>query len=42
LRVEENTPLTNVYRSMLDTVGVPTEKVGDSTGTLEALFGRPA
>jgi hypothetical protein len=38
LRVDDKTPLTNVYRSMLDTVGVPTEKIGDSTGKLNALF----
>ncbi|MSU24004.1 MAG: DUF1552 domain-containing protein [Opitutus sp.] len=38
LRVDENTPMTNLYRSMLDTVGVRTEKVGDSTGKLDALF----
>lgn len=40
LRVEENTPMTNLYRAMLDTVGVRTEKVGDSTGKLDALFSR--
>lgn len=40
LRVEEQTPVANLYRSMLDTVGVRTEKVGDSTGKLDALFGR--
>ena len=40
LRVDDKTPLTNVYRSMLDTMGVPTEKVGDSTGKLDALFAR--
>jgi hypothetical protein len=38
LRVDDKTPMTNVYRSMLDTVGVRTEKVGDSTGKLDALF----
>ena len=40
VRVDDKTPLTNLYRSMLDTVGVPTEKFGDSTGKLDALFGR--
>ncbi len=38
VRVDEKTPLTNVYRSMLDSVGVRTEKIGDSTGTLDAVF----
>ena len=38
VRVDEKTPLTNVYRSMLDTVGVPTEKIGDSTGKLDGVF----
>jgi hypothetical protein len=41
VRVEDKTPITNLYRSMLDTVGVPTEKIGDSTGKLDVLF-RPA
>lgn len=38
LRVDNRTPMTNLYRSMLDNVGVRTEKVGDSTGKLDALF----
>jgi hypothetical protein len=38
IRVEERTPMTNLYRSMLDQVGVHTEKIGDSTGTLDAVF----
>ncbi len=38
LRVEDKTPVTNLYRSMLDTIGVPTEKVGDSTGKLDPMF----
>lgn len=38
LRVDDNTPITNLYRSMLDTVGVTTEKIGDSTGKLGAVF----
>lgn len=40
VRVDENTPLTNLYRSMLDVAEVPTEKIGDSTGKLDALFAR--
>jgi hypothetical protein len=38
IRVDDKTPVTNLYRSMLDTVGVATEKFGDSTGKLEAVF----
>jgi hypothetical protein len=41
VRVDDSTPLTNVYRSMLETAGVPTEKIGDSSGKLDVLF-RPA
>jgi hypothetical protein len=32
---EEGTPLANLYVSMLDKAGIPTEKVGDSTGELD-------
>lgn len=38
LRVDDKTPMTNLYRSMLDTVGARTEKIGDSTGKLDAVF----
>ena len=31
------TPLTNLYLTMLDKVGVPTDKLGDSTGRLNRL-----
>jgi hypothetical protein len=41
LRVDERTPMTNLYRSMLDSVGVRTDKIGDSTGKLDTVF-RPA
>jgi hypothetical protein len=34
---EGEPPLTNLYLSMLDKVGVPTEKLGDSTGKLNRL-----
>jgi hypothetical protein len=37
-RVEKDTPLTNLYRTMLRNVGVATEKVGDSSGTLNSVF----
>ena len=33
----DETPLTNLYLTMLDKVGVPTEKFGDSTGRLTRL-----
>jgi hypothetical protein len=33
----DTTPLTNLYLTMLDKVGVPTEKLGDSTGPLNRL-----
>ncbi|MCC6537037.1 MAG: DUF1552 domain-containing protein [Bryobacterales bacterium] len=33
----DQTPLTNLYLTMLDKVGVPTEKLGDSTGRLNRL-----
>ena len=34
---EGEPPLTNLYLSMLDKIGVPTEKLGDSTGKLNRL-----
>lgn len=37
LRYPKETPLTNLYLSMLDLFGVPTEKLGDSTGKLQYL-----
>ena len=37
IRVKKETPLTNFYLGMLDRIGVPTEKLGDSTGKLEEL-----
>lgn len=40
VRVEEKTPMTNLYRAMLDGIGVPTEKIGDSTGKLDAIFAK--
>lgn len=33
----DTTPLTNLYLTMLDKVGVPTDKLGDSTGRLNRL-----
>jgi hypothetical protein len=38
LKVDDRTPMTNLYRSMLDSAGVHTEKIGDSTGKLDTIF----
>jgi hypothetical protein len=35
--VEKDTPNTNLFVSILEKLGVPTESMGDSTGTLKAL-----
>jgi len=37
LRFAEGTPLTNLYLTVLNKVGVPVERVGDSTGALQHL-----
>ncbi len=37
LRFADNTPMTNLYLSMLDRMNVPAERIGDSTGRLEGL-----
>jgi hypothetical protein len=37
LRYADETPMTNLLLSMLEKAGVPTEKLGDSTGKLEHL-----
>jgi hypothetical protein len=37
VRVPEKTPMTNLYLSMLDRVGVPAERIGDSSGKLESI-----
>ncbi len=34
----QNTPMNNLFLSMLDHVGVKVEKLGDSTGKLQGLF----
>jgi hypothetical protein len=36
---KKGTPLTNLYMSMLDGIGAPIEKFGDSTGSLERIRG---
>jgi len=37
VRYPDETPITNLYLSMLDQMGVPVEHFGDSTGRLEGL-----
>jgi len=37
LRVAEDTPVTNLHLTLLDRLGVRTDHLGDSTGTLEHL-----
>jgi len=37
LKFDHETPLNNLYISMLDRMGVPAGKVGDSTGKLVEL-----
>ena len=37
LRYENDTPVTNLYVSVLDKLGVPVESFGDSTGQLQYL-----
>lgn len=39
IRYPKETPLTNLYLSMLERMGAPTEKLGDSTGPLQGLEG---
>jgi hypothetical protein len=34
---EAETPMTNLYLAMLDRLGVPAERIGDSTGRLEGV-----
>ena len=42
LKYAPETPLNNLFLSLLDTVGVPTESIGDSTGRLPRLTGLTA
>jgi len=37
VRYPKNTPLNNLFLSLLDRIGAPVEKLGDSTGRLEGL-----
>jgi hypothetical protein len=37
VRYPKNTPMANLYLTMLDAMGVPTESLGDSNGKLEHL-----
>lgn len=40
VKVDDKTPMTNLYRSVLGNLGVQTEKIGDSTGKLDAIFAK--
>ena len=37
LKYQGETPMTNLFVTMLDRVGVPAEKLGDSNGKLQEL-----
>lgn len=37
LKVADNTPLNNLYLSLLDRMGAPVDRFGDSTGRIEGL-----
>ena len=37
IRYEEETPLCNLFLSMLDILGTPAESIGDSSGRLDEL-----
>ncbi len=37
VKYEKDTPMTNLYVSLLDRMGVKTDKIGDSTGKLERI-----
>ena len=37
VKYADETPITNLFMSMLDKMGVPVEVIGDSTGKLEGL-----
>jgi hypothetical protein len=39
IRYEKDTPLTNLWLTVLDKMGVPAEKIGDSTGHVQHLWG---
>ncbi|MFP6597082.1 MAG: DUF1552 domain-containing protein, partial [Candidatus Hydrogenedentota bacterium] len=39
IRVPEGTPLTNLYLTMLNKLGVPAQSIGDSTGEMQQLSG---
>ena len=39
IRYAAETPLTNLYVTMLDKLGVPADRFGDSTGRLADLTG---
>jgi hypothetical protein len=38
VRYAQNTPMNNLFLSMMDRMGIPAETLGDSTGRLQQLF----
>ena len=38
IKYPNQTPMNNLFLSMLDRVGCPMDKLGDSTGKLQGLF----
>ncbi len=39
LRFPEDTPVTNLFLTILDKLGVPADTIGDSTGMVQHLSG---
>jgi hypothetical protein len=39
VRYPDGLPITNLFAALLDHLGVPVEKIGDSTGRIEYLSG---
>jgi hypothetical protein len=37
-KFNNGTPMTNLFLSMTDKIGIPQEKIGDSTGRLEQII----
>ena len=37
IRDAKGTPMTNLYLKMLDSIGIPVDQLGDSSGKLEFL-----
>ena len=39
--IRDRTPLANLHVTLLDKLGAPVERIGDSTGPLPTLLGGP-